>query len=174
VSALAEHVNHRAFLKDERHLRCVDCQRTLVLPGGPSTTGPTSTSDHPPADEQCPHHIGEWAGRCGRCRADQLEARTPRPTPQPTADIAARVAECRAQLKPNVPVAGRAEFAEADREQMAQARAELAGREPAPVPGEEAEACEKAADGAVAAPVPPSRYSGNPTASNAAQNGVQR
>jgi hypothetical protein len=133
VSVLAEHVNHRAFLRDERHLRCVDCQRTLVLPGGPGTTGPTSTSDHPPADEQCPHHIGEWAGRCGRCRADQLEAHVPRATPQPTADVAARAAECRAQLKPAEP---KRTTRDVDRDALEQARAELAARQRTPTPDE--------------------------------------
>lgn len=28
----AEHVGHRATLKDDRHLRCLDCSVTLVLP----------------------------------------------------------------------------------------------------------------------------------------------
>lgn len=129
MSVFAQHIDtpeqrHRCVLTDARHLRCLDCQRTLVLPSGPSTTGSTSTSrELPRLDQACPRHPGEWPDTCGRCRADELEAREARPLPEPTADVAARVAECRAVLKPAAPKPSRHDV---DEHAMAQARAEVA------------------------------------------------
>lgn len=41
----AEHIDHRAVLRDPRTLECVDCHRKLLLPREPKTVG---TSGPPP------------------------------------------------------------------------------------------------------------------------------
>jgi hypothetical protein len=91
MTELTRHISHRAFLKDERHLRCVDCSQTVVLP---APIASTSTSQHPHPDAQCPKHRGEPAGHCGRCRSEQIEAdgrpRPPRQAASPEAIAEAR------------------------------------------------------------------------------------
>lgn len=74
VNVLRSHVGHRCWLKDDRHLRCVDCDVTLVL----APVGPVLPSDA----DRCPRHVGEPEDNCGRCRADQLEALGPPPPRQ--------------------------------------------------------------------------------------------
>lgn len=104
---LAQHIDqpdgprHRCILLDPRRLRCLDCTQTVLLPAPPSTTGSTSTSQPPPLHDpaRCPHHPGQRVGTCGPCRAEQLEATTERPLPQPTADVAAGAAAARAALR---------------------------------------------------------------------------
>lgn len=66
---------HRCVLTDPRHLRCLDCRRTLVLPTGLAATGSTSTSGSPANlndPNACPQHVGERVGTCGRCRSETL------------------------------------------------------------------------------------------------------
>lgn len=108
TDVLAQHIDdpagqrHRCVLLDPRHLRCHDCQRTLVLPAGNTSAGTTSTSTSPPplhAPNRCPRHPGQTRGACGPCRAEQLEAQDQRPPVKPTADVAAGIAACRAALQ---------------------------------------------------------------------------
>lgn len=109
LDVLAQHIDqpdrpdqrHRCVLLDPRHLRCLDCARTLVLPTSTTTARSTSTSTSPPplhAPTRCPKHLGQTDGACGPCRAEHLEARQQRPKPAPTADVAAGAAACRAAL----------------------------------------------------------------------------
>lgn len=106
MNVLAQHIDdpqqrHRLVLLDERHLRCLDCTRTLVLPAptAPGKSTSTSTSPLPLHDPNaCSAHPGQRRGTCGPCRAEQLEASSERPPPQPTADVAAGVAAARAVL----------------------------------------------------------------------------
>ncbi len=91
MSALTDHVGHRTVLRDERHLRCVDCDRTLVLPTGGASVASTSTSQSPPRlDERCRVHPGGWAAACSGCAADALAADQEQPRDlAPTADVRA-------------------------------------------------------------------------------------
>jgi len=102
TTVLAEHVDtptrrHRCVLLDATRLRCLDCDRTLVLP---TSAGSTSTSRTPPrtGEPQCPEHSGEHADACRCCRAEQIEDRTPLPDWRPTADVVASVAAARRVL----------------------------------------------------------------------------
>jgi hypothetical protein len=108
MSILAQHIDdptsgtrHRCVLLDERHLRCLDCQRTLVLPA-PNAAGKTTSTSPSPArltdPDACPSHPGQRQEACGPCRAEQLEASEARSTPQPTADVTAGAAAARAAL----------------------------------------------------------------------------
>lgn len=76
---LREHIGHRAVLRDERHLRCVDCNRTVVLPSASVAVAATSTSPAPPRrDERCPTHpVGMRGGVCIGCAADAKAAPDP-------------------------------------------------------------------------------------------------
>jgi hypothetical protein len=114
------------------HLRCLDCRQTL----DPRRLAAPTLRAIPRPDQACHLHPGEWPDTCGRCRAERLGRPDdqPRPTPQPTADVAARVAECRAQLKPSKP---KPSGPDVDRDALEQARAELAARQPVPTPDEE-------------------------------------
>jgi hypothetical protein len=107
MTVFAQHVDdpagtrHRCVLLDERRLRCLDCSRTLVLPSTSAGAGSTSTSPEPArltGSDACRAHPGQRRGACGPCRAEQLEATTPRPEPTPTADVAAGAAAARAAL----------------------------------------------------------------------------
>jgi hypothetical protein len=180
TDVLAQHLDdpvgsrHRLTLRDPRHLHCHDCHRTLVLPTGPSTTGSTSTSTGiPRPDQACRLHPGEWPDTCGRCRAEHLEARTPRPVPQPTFDTSDQARAKRRRLYEQS--RGRTDTAESPaqhEERMAQARTELAARQPVPTPDEVT--CEKAPGSAVGGLPVPGRYRGNPPAKTGAQNGVEQ
>lgn len=106
LAVLAQHIDqptqrHRCVLLDQLRLRCLDCARTIDLRSLASLpTGSTSTSDGPPplhAPDRCPDHPGQRTGACGPCRAEQLEAQRSLPA-QPTADVAARAAEARAEI----------------------------------------------------------------------------
>jgi hypothetical protein len=143
AAELARHVDstgttHRLLLVAPTKLRCLVCCQIIDLrPALSGVPGSTSTSQDPTADEQCPHHIGEWAGRCGRCRAEHLEARTPRPVQQPTFDTSDQARAKRRRLYEQS--RGRTDTAESPaqhEERMAQARAELAARQPVPTPDE--------------------------------------
>lgn len=104
MSVLAKHVDapgrpHRLIALDGARLRCLDCLHTLDLRPG-AVPDSTSTSTAPPAlhaRDRCPQHLGERAGTCGPCRAEQLEADRVLDQ-QPTADVAAGAAAVRAAL----------------------------------------------------------------------------
>ena len=106
AAELARHVDpagndHRLLLIAPGKLRCVVCARTIDLrPALAAVPGATSTSRGlPHADQSCPKHPGEWPGRCGPCRAEQLE-RCGDPLPfTPTADVASGVAAARRALE---------------------------------------------------------------------------
>ena len=93
MNVLAGHVDrpdadrHRLVLLDDRRLRCLDCERTLLLPAPSSADGSTSPSslDHPRTDqERCPQHRHEWAYACRACAADAKATSSPRPRPAPS------------------------------------------------------------------------------------------
>lgn len=143
---LARHVGHRAHLLDPRRLRCDDCTQTVWLP---DTAGATSTSSRSPipgpGEPRCPTHPTEHASSCRTCAADAKAATDldtgGRHTPvlEPTADVPARAAEARALLPARTTTARSASTKLQarpydDPERMAQARAELAAREPVPLP----------------------------------------
>lgn len=102
MTILARHIHtptspHRLVALDDHRLRCLDCAHTLELPAVPSST--STSKSHPPRDQQCPQHIGEWAHNCRCCRAETLAATDPTPgQTQPTADVAAGIARVRAAL----------------------------------------------------------------------------
>lgn len=104
---LARHVDrpgdrHRLTLLDDRHLRCHDCQHTLVVPASASSSSSTSTSSRTPpnsrAGEACPVH-GGWRENCPGCRADALEGTTAAVPRQVAAPPAGWRAQVEAQLR---------------------------------------------------------------------------
>lgn len=102
MTILARHIHtptspHRLVALDDHRLRCLDCAHTLELPAVPSST--STSKSHPPRDQQCPQHPGEWAHHCRCCRAETLAAHQPPPAPhQPSANVQAGIAACRAAL----------------------------------------------------------------------------
>lgn len=73
MSEVGKHIGHRAVLLDERRLRCVDCDRIVLLP---VPVGSTSNVFDPPRrdDERCALHGWERQGACRACRGEQLAA----------------------------------------------------------------------------------------------------
>lgn len=134
---MVEHIHrppdrpHRVVIRPDLTLRCLDCQRTLIVAAVPSSTSTSKGLPH--ATESCSRHPGEWPTTCGRCRSEQLERRADEHgTPQPTADVHTRAAEVRATLPSATPTPRRDR--DLDTERMAQARTELAARETVPMP----------------------------------------
>jgi hypothetical protein len=85
---LALHVGHRLSARDDKTLRCHDCDHTLNLTV-PARAGSTSTSRSLPNlndPASCEQHPGEWAQTCGRCRSEQLGTDEPRPVQARGAD----------------------------------------------------------------------------------------
>lgn len=153
MTVLGQHIDrpdqrHRLVLLDDRRLRCHDCAFTLVLP---AVTGSTSTSQSPipgKGEPRCATHPTEHASSCRTCAADAKAATDldtgGRHTPalEPTADVPARAAEARALLPARTTTARSASTKLQarpydDPERMAAARAELAAREPIPLPDDE-------------------------------------
>lgn len=136
---------HRLVLLDDRRLRCHDCARTIVITQPSKSTSTSKSAIPEPGDPRCPHHQHEHADACRPCAADakanpDADAQHGHRAlvHQPTADIATRVAEARAALPPRHP-APRPHTPATDPERIAAARAELDTIRPNPEPIEREE-----------------------------------
>lgn len=134
MTVLTEHLDapddrHRLVLLDTQRLRCLDCQRTLLLPSGLASTSTSRSAIPEPDDPRCLQHPHEHRIGCRPCAADakvdpDADAHHGHHdvVHQPTADVHTRAAEARAQLPPPRPTPTRTTV---DPTRMARARAEL-------------------------------------------------